>query len=517
MNLDLTFYFKLFVRRLPVMAFFVIVASSLSVISALKLPETWRSDARLLLEAAQIPDNMVRSTVQTNAVEQLDIIQQRLTTRTNLIDIANKQNVFPNIRTMEPDTVVSSMRSAIKIRRTTGRNRATVLNISFEARSGQIAANVVNDLVTIVLEENARFRLSRTENTLGFFEDEVEQLSDELSQISARISQFKSDNVNALPENQNYRLSRQRSLQERLGQLEREQASLKAQREDIIEAYEVTGLVSDPEGQGPRTASERRLAKAMSDLDQSLTIYSESHPRVVSLKGVIDRLEEQVAADLKDMEVVDEEGAPSITNARLQTTLIEIDTRLSFLAEDITNISNELTTLKDGIERSAQNAIILNEQQRAFASISSRYNTAVKNLNAAKMSERIESTAQGERITVIETASVPRVPAGPNRPKVALMGVAAGIGLACAYFILLELLNRTIRRPAEIVSRFNITPITTIPYMESRRHRMLRRGAILGVTLFVVVTIPFGLWYVDTNYLPLETVVQKGLTKLGLG
>ena len=91
MNIDFTFYLKLFIRRLPVMALFVIVATSLGVISALKLPETWVSSARLLVEAPRIPANMVRSTVQTNAGEQLDIIQHRMTTRSNLIDIANKR------------------------------------------------------------------------------------------------------------------------------------------------------------------------------------------------------------------------------------------------------------------------------------------------------------------------------------------------------------------------------------------------------------------------------------------
>jgi hypothetical protein len=83
--------------------------------------------------------------------------------------------------------------------------------------------------------------------------------------------------------------------------------------------------------------------------------------------------------------------------------------------------------------------------------------------------------------------------------------------------VLLELLNRSIRRPAELTSRFNVVPITTIPYMESRRRRVLRRGGLIFATLFVLVTVPAVLWYIDTNYLPLDILVQKGLTRFGLG
>ena len=63
MNFDLQFYWKLFVRRLPVMMLFVLVCSGLGLITAYKLPDVWSTSARLLLEEAQIPENMVSSTV----------------------------------------------------------------------------------------------------------------------------------------------------------------------------------------------------------------------------------------------------------------------------------------------------------------------------------------------------------------------------------------------------------------------------------------------------------------------
>ena len=74
-----------------------------------------------------------------------------------------------------------------------------------------------------------------------------------------------------------------------------------------------------------------------------------------------------------------------------------------------------------------------------------------------------------------------------------------------------------IRRPAEILERFEIEPIATIPYMESRGERVWRRTGMVLTTLAVMIGVPAGLWYVDTYYLPLELIVQKGLDQLGLG
>lgn len=524
MNLDIKFYWKLFWRRLPVMSLFILVCSTLGVITALKLPETWSSSARLLVEAPQIPDDMVASTVRLDAVEQLDIIQQKLLTRANLIDIANQFMVFDNIREMTPDRVVENMQTATRVRRTAGRNRATLLTIQFEASSGQIAANVVNEYVTLVLEENADLRVSRAENTLAFFEQEVARLNQELDTQSSQIATFKSDNVQALPEDQSYRLGRQTLLQERLSRIERDITAATSQRADLVRIFETTGTIRSGPTQRRRTAEEEQLVIAQAELDQALSVYSESHPRVIRLQSRISRLEAIVSAqtsilasDAAAAETAEAGQTVTPEQVMLQATLSEIDGRLEFLSSDMQSTTSELATLQESISRSSAIGIQLSALERDYTNIQARYTAAVNNLNSARMSERIETTAQGQRITVIENANVPREPTGPNRVKIAVTGAAVGLALAMAYFMLLELLNRSVRRPAELVSRFNVTPITVIPYMESRTERLMRRGGILAATTVVLVGVPFTLWYIDTNYLPLEVVVQKGLARLGLG
>ncbi|MGC9420014.1 MAG: GumC family protein [Rhodovulum sp.] len=502
------------------MALFVLLFSGLGIVTALKLPETYSTSARLLFEAPQIPDSMVRSTVQTGAVEQLDIIEQRLLTRANLIDIANRFNVFENIRGMEPDKVVEAMRKATDVQRTTGgRNgdRATLMTISFKSRSPRIAANVVNEYVTLVLEENSRFRVSRAENTLEFFEQEVARLAGDLDRQSVEIARFKSENANALPQDQAYRLGRQTLLQERLAGLERDLKAGQQQREDIIRAFEATGRITQAPAGTRRSQYEEQLIVSRAELENLREDYSDDNPRIIRLKNRIDRLEAIVAARTSagSPDVEAEDVSPE--QALLDATLTEIDSGLETIQSEIDRTKAELEELQTRIAQSAANGIQLAELERDYDVIQTRYNAAISNLNTAQMSERIEATAQGQRITVLENANVPTVPSGPDRPKIAALGIVAGIGLAAGYLMLLESLNRAIRRPDELAERFDVTPIATIPYMESRQARFLRRTGLLTATLAVLVSVPAALWYIDTHYLPLELIVQKGLDKFGLG
>lgn len=520
MNLDLDFYFyrAMLLRRFPVMVLFVLLFSGLGGVAALQLPNVYSTSARLLVEGPVIPDSMVSSIVRIGAAEQLAIIEQRLMTRANLIDIANKFSVLKDLNQMVPDKVVAKMREATTIRRPRGGGAgggATLMTISFEARSGQVAAAVVNEYVTLVLEENAKFRASRADNTLEFFEQEIQQLNDELDRQSAAIVLFKAENSNALPQDQSYRLGRQVQLQEELSLLERDLKALEQRRENVISMFEATGSITQGSSGGQLSTYEQQLIISKAERENLRESYSNDNPMIIRLENRIDRLEAIIRAQ-KAARNGEEEEIPS-EKARFDEALTEIDSETKALQARIENTTSKLEELQHNISRSASNALQLAELQRDQRIIQTRYDSAVANLNIARMSEKLETTSQGQRITVIENANAPRVPSGPNRLLIAAIAILAGVGLAIGYFILLEVLNRVIRRPAELVERFDTEPIMTIPYMESRGERIRRRTGMVLTTLAVLIGVPAGLWYVDTFYLPLEIIVQRGLDRFGLG
>lgn len=522
MSLDFRFYLSLIVRRFPIMALLFLACASSGVLFALRMPETFATSARLLVEEPQIPDSMIASTISNDAVQQLDIIQQQLLTRANLIDIANKANVYTDLRSVSPDVIVQRMKADTTIRRSDGRNQATLMTISFRGRSGAVVANVVNEYVTLVLEANANFRIGRAENTLVFFEQEVERLGEELDEQSARISSFKSLNAEALPENQTYRLGRQSLLQERLSLLERDLRQAMSQQGDLQTIFDTTGRISaeQQQQQQRRTVEEQQLLVARADLELALSTYTASNPRVIRLQSVVDRLESIVStqqlANVPVGENDEDEPAMSPEQVIFQATMIDIENRIETINADIEVAQAELEGVQQAIVATSENGIQLNALERDYEAMQGRYDAAVSNLNEARISERIETTAQGQRITVIENANVPSAPSGPSRFRIIALASGVGLALAGGFFILLEFLNRTIRRPVELIGRFNVTPLATIPYMESRRRRTVRRFSLVLMSLIVLIGVPAGLWYIDTNYLPLDLVAQRVLSRFGL-
>ncbi len=509
MKSEIKFYWRLLLRRLPWMLPIVILCTALGVVQAVRLPAIYETQARLLVEAPQISDDLVNVIVETSAEEEISIIRERLLTRANLLDIADEFDVFVDYSEMTPDTIVERMQDNTNINSQGGRDEATLIRVSFAARSGQIAADVVNEYVTRILAANVEQRRETASGTRDFFEQEVQRLSEELGQRSARISQFQAENADALPEDQQFRLGRQALLQERIGSATRELSTLIDQRARIIEIYESTGQVSAADQ--ILTDDQRQLRDLERELAQQLTTYSENAPQVITLRRRIDTLREQVNA------AAPADGPVNSGQAVLDLQLDQIDAQIGTLEAVMAEAEAELTRLQDAIARTPQVSITLSGMERDYENIRIQYDRSVASLAEASTGQQIELTNRGQRITLVESANVPAFPSRPNRKLIAAAGGVLGVGIVSLLFAAIEVLNRTIRRPVEINRAFGIEPLAALPHISTRAERMTRFFGRLTVLLLVCAGLPALLWAVDTHYIPLDQLANDLLGRLGLG
>ncbi len=511
---ELKYYFSITLRRLHYFLIVSVIISAVSVIMALTLPPAYESQTRLLLEGPQIPSELASSTVMVGLNEQLEIIEQRLMTRANMLDVARSQEVFENIRDMSADEIVDAMRARTVISTPGGRTPTPIMNITFEARSPRIAAGALNEYLTLIERQNAEFRTSRAGNTLEFFQREVDRLGENLDAQSAQILEFKTKNSEALPESLEYRLDQQASLQEQLRQIDRDVTSLRNQAERLVQIFEATGQL-EGDADASLSPDEQRLQKMRVQLDETLSVYAPESPRVKMLETRIAQLEERIASR-SQTEPQPDASAPSRGSVTLDLQLSEIETRIAMLQEQREETAARLEKLGETLARTPSNTVTLDELTRSYANIEAQYNTAVDRLARASTGERIESLSQGQRISIIEPPAVPNQPTQPNRVLIAGGGTLFGILAGMALIVAIELLNRTARRPEDIVKRIGVRPLATIPYMRSRSEIVWKRLLRITVYLVILLGIPIAVYAVHLYYLPLDLLADRAMNKIGV-
>ncbi|MCA9544315.1 MAG: hypothetical protein KC613_07990, partial [Myxococcales bacterium] len=333
--------------------------------------------ARLVIEAAQIPGELAASTVQAGPVEILAVIRGQILTRENLLQIASRFAVYADAADLPDDQKAADMveRIVMDLPPSVTPGTSPFVQVSFDAPDPEMSAAVTNLLVDQILEQNTRLRNTVAAQTLEFFQSEVKRLDGELAAQGDKILQFQEAHKDALPTSLDYQRSRQTTLQERLSQQERELSSLRDRRARMVEIFERTGR-TDILGENV-SPEQRRLQQLKDELASALVIYSPDNPRVIALKARVAALE---AANIRAG--LGTQDTPNMSVFEFQ--LADIDGQIAFILEQIGDIETEQDEVKANIEATPGNAIRLGSLERDYENIRQQYSQATAALAEAR-------------------------------------------------------------------------------------------------------------------------------------
>jgi uncharacterized protein involved in exopolysaccharide biosynthesis len=503
-------------RRWLLLILPVAVGVPLAIGIAMLLPTVYSSTALIVIESQQIPSEMAQSTVSQPAAERIQLIQQRLLTRANMLDIAEQYNVFRNRTGMTPTDIVREMRQSTTIR-TTGstdrRNRdVTGVSISFRATNATVAAQVANELVTRIISENVQQRSERAGSTLRFFNEEVARLSRELDASSERMTRFRRENSAVLPQVMPLNIRELEERRERQFMLEDTLETLQLQRSELEENLEIGVVASDD-----ATPLERELGQLRNELVTQRALLTDTHPTIRRLNARIAAVETAIAegtgaATGRTDEVAGATGAAARTMARLEALDREIDNVL----EESERNNSRITQLEEYQQRAAIVQVELANMERAHETLQIEYRAAVMNEASAETGERLEVSQQAERLEVIEQAIPENEPVAPNRRLIVMAGTAGSGGLGIGLMLLAELLNQSLRTVRDFERQLEIRPIAVVPYIQSESQRRYRQVRNIVLVAAVVIGVPVGVFLFDQYVMPLSAATQRILEMLRL-
>ncbi|HVG87549.1 MAG TPA: hypothetical protein VM823_01165 [Gaiellales bacterium] len=520
-NLDIKFYWAVFLRRLPYFLVIVAFLTAGAVTVAMILPPVYTSSASMLVEPQQIPGDLAQTMVPVDPYEQAQIIEQRLMTRANLLALGKRIGMYDGVDPpMSANAIVGDISQRIlfigftpDVSRGPGTPGATILGVSFDGPTAEYANKGANELVNLVLEENVRLRTGRASDTLEFFQAEVDRLAAALDAQGKKISQFKTENFSALPDSLNDRRSQQLLQQQRLLTLEQQESDLRNQRATVVWVYQRTGHSS---ATGQLSPEETQLQSLQNQLVQMRTIYAASSPRIRMLESQVAGLQKVVDDQRAARTVPGPDGQPAQPASDLDVETAPIDAQLKFIADNKALIQKTLDDLDKSIQATPANEQVLDGMERELTNLQNQYNAAVQSASQAQVGERIEVLSKGERFSLIQQPNLPTKPASPNRKLIAAAGMLGGITAGLGFILLMELLNHSIRRPGELTAKLGIEPFATLPYIRTPGEMRRKRTIVAGTVALIAVALPALLFAVQTYYMPLDALMDQALAKVGL-
>ena len=281
--------------------------------------------------------------------------------------------------------------------------------------------------------------------------------------------------------------------------LEREESGLRSRRNHIVEIYESTGRIV---AAGPLTPEQQLLQDLSRSLSEQLTIFAEDSPTIVTLRARIASFKRSSKTRMQA-----ESTAPGSSELAMQ--LSDIDERLEFISKERDQITASLASLDKSIAATPNNESVLLSLQRDHSNFQSQYNAAVANLAQASTGEQIEARSKGIKFSMVESATPPQYPISPKRRLIAAGGLFGGVVGGVGLIVLLELLNKGLRRPQELVQSLGIQPLVTIPYIWLDGEKQGNVRKVRTCQLLRPALVPALLIAIHFSYMPIGSVFER--------
>lgn len=266
-------------------------------------PPTWRSEATILIEDAEIPEDLIGPLVSDYIEKRLESIDRRVMTSDSLLGIIERYDLYPVERHTRPMTeVIDTMRGDIgreMIRANIvdpksgqRKNVSVAFKLVFAYGQAATAQKITNELVTLYLNENLRQRRELTADTAGFLKGERERVEQEIREVDARLAAFKREHAEVLPERLPYNQQLVARAELDLRDLDRQLQSLR-ERDSYLTAQlaQLEPFLPDPAGGlGPAA----RLEALRAELASLTARYGGTHPDVVRTRREVEILERSV-------------------------------------------------------------------------------------------------------------------------------------------------------------------------------------------------------------------------------
>jgi len=402
-------------RRWLPMALVIVMGAVASVAYVKTRVPEYQARATVLVASQRISQQLIASTVETNQLEKVSAILGEIYSRRTLSELVETHGLYEKTETERPLTLeekAAKLRGRINIAPDRSnhanhdrRSTATVFEVLVTYGDPVKAAAVANDLASRFTDIHLRDRSRQARITTEFLRRELEKTEEELAEQERAITNFKQAHRGSLPS---------------------------------------TG--SDLQPDSPQAL----LRDVRARYKEQLSVYTEDHPNVVSLRNQIALLEARVRAGETGEVAVEHSpvaDAARIELAALRNQLVETSAeidRLDALVAMVPQHQEELAALE-------QRAVILRENHREF----------LRKVNQAELSEAVESAQQGERASVLDAAVPPWAPTSSPLKVVAVLLVGT-FGLAGGIALLLELIDAVIVSESEIERRYRLPVLGSV-------------------------------------------------------
>lgn len=448
-------------RWLAALAVFVLVVVATVAVSLL-LPKQYKGTASVVIDIKPDPVTALMSpamAMPSFMATQVDILGSDRVTLRVIRDLKLAENA--QIRAQWQDDgskgsfeqyLIELLQKGLDVKPS---RESNVITIDYKSPDPRFAAGLANAFAQAYIATTLELRVGPAQNFMRFFDTQTAEAREALERAQSKLSAFQqAKGIIASDERLDVENARLNELSSQLTQLQaisaesssrqtQAQGALGDRLPEVLNNPLIAGLKAD------LTRNEARLE----ELTQRL---GDANPQVKEARANIAELRMRIDAEIRRVT-----SGVGVTNTINRTREAQIRRDLEAQRAKVL----EMKAVRDEglvMQREVENA------QRVFDTLATRLNQT-----------SLESQATQSYANVLTVAQPPAEPSSPRLVLNTLLAVFVGLLLAVGVALLLELSDRRVRAPEDVIAALNLPVLGILPQPDARRFQAGRRHALM--------------------------------------
>ena len=500
------------------------------------IPSTYQSEAFILLEQQNVPNQYVQPNVSASVQDRLQTISQQVLSRTRLQATIDRFHLYPEPHglriLLEPGDQMEKMRKDIEIELVPAPghpNEFTAFKMRYTAHSPELAQQVNGELMSPFVNENVEAQQQLSEDTTSFLENQLADARTKMEEQEAKVAAFKAKHIGGSPSQLETNL--QQILTGIQAQLQNSHQDVESARqhkvylETLLEQNQSAQASASGGGNGTTSGIADSTRTSATELDKELTNlrlrlqdlqerYTDNYPDVLAVKDKIAKkeklkklAEDEVSANPSSRKTASAANPPAMQRAQSgsSASVMQLESQLKENELEIQNYQKRESDLESKVSAYVARLNTAPETEQELAAISRGYEESKANYDSllqkqmqSQLATSLEQRQNGEQFRILDPPSLPKKHVAPNRFKFSLGGLALGIALGFGIAALLELMDIRIRQEKDLKALVPVPLVVSIPRLSTQKeedaHAMVR-WLDFGAVMIMVTLITVGNLY----------------------
>lgn len=489
----------------------VVVILSLGIAIARSWPNLYYAQGTVSVLRPQVPETLVRSTVNAPFAERLRQTSETLRSPARLEALIREFDLYPDMRRTVPmDAVVAWMARSIRIEQV----RPDMVVVGYSAYDRSKVAPVAERLTQSFIDQSLAQREVLADTTSQFLDAQVAAARQRLVEQEQRVQRYREQYAGELPTQVGANLqilqgayTQLRTVMEELRQDRERRSQLQESASAAADAADRSpdapaagaddkGDKADPAAAPPPGPIDQRLRAARTSLAALRQRYTPEHPDVIRLQTVVDELEAAAKQAPPPAPRTDTAAAaPRVSESdvraqRVEAELKRLDERIAEREAQEQQVRDTIATYQSRVEAVPRRESEWADLTRDYGTLEQGYSALLAKNQESRLAVNLERQRFGEQLKLADRPVPPTRPISPNRPRLVFISLMLGVFVGAGILVLFELLDTGLRAEDEVVTALAVPVLAMVPRVctaQERRRGYLRTAVAAAALLLLVI------------------------------